>query len=421
MRYVIIGNSAAGVHAVEEIRKIDRDGEIVIFSREPYLAYSRPLITEFLFDGVPERKMSYRDAAFYREHRVDLRLAVEVVEIDRENKEVTDSKGEKTPYDKLLIATGGAPFVPPVEGGDKDGIFTMMTWDSAKEVKARLPKTSHAVVLGGGLIGMKTAEGIFEAGVKTTVVELAPQILGRILDRKGASIFEDYLRKKGMDIITGDTVEEVLGNGKVEKVRLRSGRVLECDLLIMAIGVVPNLELARKAGLHTNRGIVVNERMQTSDPDIYAAGDVAEAFDLIVNETRVNAIWPVANRQGRIAGANMAGGEKIFTGEFPKNSLKLVGLETISMGLVEAPDDSFEVITREEEDNYLYKKFILKDGLVYGGIFIGEIDKAGIITGLIKNRVRLNGNREWLLQGPPQLIWLDKEYRDEKLTKPVVS
>ncbi|RMG57646.1 MAG: NAD(P)/FAD-dependent oxidoreductase [Deltaproteobacteria bacterium] len=421
MRYVIIGNSAAGVHAVEEIRKRDGEGEIVMFSREPYLAYSRPLITEFLFDGVPVRKMSYRDASFYRDNRVDLRLGVEVVEIDREKKEVLDSRGERTPYDKLLIATGGTPFVPPIKGGDRGGIFTMMTWDSAKAVKERLPKTKRAVVLGGGLIGMKTAEGIYEAGVPTTVVELAPQILGRILDRRGAEIFQDYLEKKGMEIITGDTVEEVVGESEVEAVRLRSGRVLECDLLIVAIGVVPNMDLAKKAGLQVNRGIVVNERMQTSDPDIYAAGDVAEAFDIVVKEKRVNAIWPVANRQGRIAGANMAGGEKVFTGEFPKNSLKLLGLEMISMGLVDSPDDSCQVITRDEGERYVYRKFIFKDGHVLGGIFVGEIDKAGIVTGMIKNGVRMNGNRERLLYGPPQLIYLDEEYREEKLTRPVVS
>lgn len=421
MRYLIIGNSAAAVHAVEEIRNIDREGEIIVFSREPYLAYSRPLITEFLFDGVPERKMAYRDAAFYRTHRVDLRLSLEVRKIDTKKKEVVDSKGGVTGYDTLLLTAGGNPFVPPIGGSDKEGIYTMMTWDSAKEVKARLGETRHAVVLGGGLIGMKTAEGIFEAGVKTTVVELAPQILGRILDADGAGVFEDYLRKYGMDVITGDTVTEVGGEKNVSMVKLRSERVIDCDMLIVAIGVTPNMTIAKEAGIATNRGVLVDEYMQTSDPHIFAAGDITESRDILVDEARVNAIWPLASQQGRVAGKNMAGERIAFPGGFPKNSLSLLGLETVSMGHVDPPDDTFEVISRVDRERHVYRKFILKEGYVHGGIFVGEIEKAGVITGLIKNKVRLEGDLSWLLSGTPQLIWLDKQYRDEKLTKPVRS
>lgn len=421
MRYVIVGNSAAAVHAIEAIRRIDADGEITVFSREPYLAYSRPLITEFLFDGVPERKMSYRPASFYRERGVDLRLGSEVVRIDRKKKEVVDSSAVPTPYDRLLIATGGKPFVPPMKGGDKKGVYTMMTWDSARQVKPRLKETSHALVLGGGLIGMKTAEGIFEAGVKTTVVELAPQILGRILDAGGAEIFQEYLKMKGMDIITGDTVVEVRGEESVNGVKLRGGRELDCDMVIVAIGVVPNMGVAEEAGIKTDRGVLVNDRMETSDKDIFAAGDVAQSYDILVDDFRVNAIWPVANQQGRVAGTNMAGGEKLFPGGFPKNSLAILGLETISMGLVEPPDDTYEVLADIDKESFSYRKFIVKEGFIHGGIFIGDVDKAGIITGMIKNKIPLGEDGSWLFKGPPQLIWLDRKYRDEKLTKPVVS
>ncbi len=419
MRYVIIGNSAAAVHAVEGIRRLDGEGEIIVFSRESYLAYSRPLITEFLFDGIQERKMSYRDASFYRRNKVDLRLSTEVVKIDREKKEVVDGQGRATCYDRLLLSAGGEPFVPPVKGGEKEGIFTMMDWDSAREVKKLLRNTSHAVVLGGGLIGMKTAEGIFEAGVKTSVVELAPQILGRILDREGASLFVDHLEESGMDIITGDTVVEVSGEGKISRVLLRSGGALECDMLIMAIGVTANMSLADESGIETNRGVVVNDRMETSDSQIFAAGDIAEASDTVVGEKRVNAIWPVANYQGRIAGINMAGGDRVFDGAFPKNSLKLLGLETISMGMVDPPDDTFEVQSKLVKDKKYYRKFIHKEGTLYGGIFIGEVEKAGIVTGMVRDRVKINGDLSHLLEGQPRMIMVDKGYRDEKLTRPV--
>lgn len=421
MRYVIIGNSAAAVHAIEEVRKVDGKGEIIVFSREPYLAYSRPLITEYLFDGVPERKMAYRDLAFYRKHSIDLRLGVTVVKIDREKKEIHDSRGEVTQYDKLLLSAGGLPFIPPMKGGNKEGVFTMMTWDDAKRVKERIKDGGRAVVLGGGLIGMKTAEGIFEAGIPTTVVELAPQILSRILDAEGAGIFENYLRQRGMEVVTGDTVIEILGGNSVSGVLLRSNREIPCDTIIVAIGVTPNITIAAESGLATNRGVLVNEMMQTSDPDVFAAGDVAESYDIIVDEDRVNAIWPLASQQGRIAGANMAGDDMSFPGGFPKNSLSLLGLETISMGHVDPPDDTYEVISRVDREGFKYRKFILKGGYVCGGIFIGDIEKAGIITGLIKNRVLLEGDVSWLLTGVPQLIWLNKAYKDDKLKKRVSS
>ncbi|MBI5418711.1 MAG: NAD(P)/FAD-dependent oxidoreductase, partial [Deltaproteobacteria bacterium] len=370
MRYVIVGNSAAAVHAAEYIRRQDAAGEILMFSREPYLAYSRPLITEFLFDGVPERRMSYRDAGFYRRMKIDLRLGIEVAAIDAIAKKVRTKAGEEHHYDRLFLGTGGGPFVPPIRGTEKEGVHTLMTWDAARSIKEEIRTHRNAVVLGGGLIGMKAAEGLFEAGVDTTIVELAPQILGRILDKAGAAIYEEYLKSKGMGIITSDTIDKIEGARRVERLKLRSGREIECNLLVVGVGVVPNVDLAKTAGIKVDRGIVVNDRMETSVPGIYAGGDAVESCDVVGGGDRVNAIWPVANAHGKVAGTNMAGGDRKYRGGIPKNSLRVAGLDMISAGMVDAPSDpGFSELTARRDGAPFYRKFIFRGDTLVGAMF----------------------------------------------------
>ena len=420
MKYVIVGNSAAAVRAAEEIRRRDGSGEILMFSRERYLAYSRPLITEYLFDGVPEHRMSYRNASFYSRRGIDLRLGTEVAGIDAKVRTVRTTDGEERRYDRLFLGTGGAPFVPSIPGLDKKGVHTMMTWDAAKVLREEIGRYRKAVVLGGGLIGMKTAEGLFEAGVDTTVVELAPQILGRILDREGAQLYEEHLRSKGMGIVTGDTIAGIDGAERVERVTLRGGRVLECGLLVVGVGVVPNVGLAKAAGIAVNRGIVVDRRMETSVPGIFAGGDAVESYDILAKGNRLNAIWPVANAHGKVAGANMAGGNETFRGAVPKNSLQVAGLAMISAGIVDPPGDpGYVEMTAARGDGPSYRKLIFKGDLLEGAIFVGEIDKAGIATGLIESETPVPGDKSWLLSGEPVTTQLTRGWRDAHLARPV--
>jgi len=420
MNYLIIGNSAAAVGAVEAIRKKDKKGEITILSKEPYLAYSRPLITEFLADLVTEKGMSYRAEDFYKDNSVSLKLGVSAKSIDAKKKIVSASDKKEYPYDKLLIATGGSPIIPPMKGMNKNGIFLLRDLDVSKDIKKNLKGAKRVVVIGGGLIGMKTAEGLYEAGLKVTVVELADRILNRILDEKGSRIFEDYLKDKGMNIITSDSVVEITGTKKATGVKLKSKKKISCDLLIIAVGVRPNLEVIKGTGIEAKQGIIVDNKMQTNIADIYAAGDVVQADDMLTGEKRVNAIWPLAYKQGRIAGTNMAGGNKTYEGGFAQNSLTVLGLSTISMGIVDPPSkNSYEVITGSGKGKYSYKKFVFDKDTVIGGIFIEDIDRSGIITGLVKERYKVKENKERFLSEKFGLINLDRQWRDTKLTKPV--
>ncbi len=419
MRYLIIGNSAAAIGAVEAIRARDRDGEITILSKEPYYAYSRPLITEYIADVFKDEDLTYRGPEFYRENRIKVHLGIKARAVNPEKRVVLTEDGGELTYDRLLIATGGTPIIPPIKGLDKEGVFTCTTWDDSKAIKTLLPRVKRGLVVGGGLIGVKAAEGLHEAGVHVTIVELLPYIMGRIIDAEGASIFEAYLKGKSLGIITGETVVEAMGRGRVEGVRLASGDTLPCDFLIIAVGVRPNLEVVKGSGIKVNQGILVDRRMRTNVPDVYAAGDVAEGDEMLVREKRVIALWPVAYRQGRIAGLNMAGEKREYDGGFSQNTVSVLGLTTITIGFTEPPEpNGYKVLMRRGPGENDYKKLIFKGDVLEGAILVNSIDRAGILTGLIRARTEIL-NKERLLDTGLGLTSLPRAWRKEKLTKPV--
>ncbi|GFP32394.1 hypothetical protein HKBW3S42_00699 [Candidatus Hakubella thermalkaliphila] len=414
MKYLIIGNSAAAVGAIEAIRSQDRTNPITVISDEPYLAYSRPLISYLLAGQVSQENMFYREKDFYENNRVEARLGEKAISVDPESKSITLETGEKLFFDKLLLATGGTPIFPEVEGRDLEGVFTFTRWDDVQKIMEFMARNriEKAVVVGGGLIGLKATEALVERGIKVTVVELADRILSITFDHQAAAMVEGYLKERGVNIITDNTVSLIKGdNSKVEKVILKDQREVQCQLLIFAIGVRPNIDLVRGTSIRVNRGIVVNKYLETSVPDIYAAGDVAEAFDLVMGIDRPIPIWPSAYIQGPVAGYNMAGLPREYGGWFAMNSVDICGLPTISVGLTVPPEDGYEILEDHHPQKLTYRKIVLKDELVVGAIFIGKIDRAGIITGLIKDRVKVTSFREHLLREDFGLVWLPKEYR----------
>ncbi|SDG02608.1 Pyridine nucleotide-disulphide oxidoreductase [Thermoanaerobacter thermohydrosulfuricus] len=307
MRIVIIGNSVAMVGAVEAIRKYDTSSEIVVISDETYHVYSRPLISYYLGNLVSEEKMIYREKDFYRKNKVETVFGIKAISIDERKKEVHLENGDSISFDKLLIATGGKPIIPPVEGLNKKNVHTFIKMDDAKKLKEAAKPGSKAVIVGGGLIGFKAAEGLHHLGVDVTIVELADRILSTILDAEGASLVSQSLQNDGIKIITGTTVDKIIGDEYVKGVLLKNGKELEADNLIIAIGVVPNVDVVRNTSISINRGILVDNTMKTSVEDVYAAGDVAEGYDMLVESNRVVPIWPNAYMQGEIAGYNMIG------------------------------------------------------------------------------------------------------------------
>lgn len=420
-RYVIVGNSAGGIGAAEAIRQIDRLGEITIISEEPYPAYSRPMISKYVAREVTFEAMRYRPATFYADHNIRLMAGAIARRIDRAAKTVELAGGETLAYDKLLLATGGVPFVPKMEGLDRDGVYTFTTQADAERLVDQVGGARRAIVIGGGLIGVSVAEALVKRGVAVTIVELKDRILNMILDEEGSRLASEAVRRAGVEVLTNTTVASVAGHGssggKVASVLLDSGREVPCDLLIVAIGVVPRTELAREAGLAVNRGIVVDERMATSDPDIYACGDASEAYDFALGAARPTPVWPNAYLGGRVAGRNMAGVATIYPGGTACNSLNYFGLSLVSAGLVVAPEgDGYRTLTRLEPENGLYRKIILKDGKLAGVIYVGDVSRAGIAFGLMREGAEIgNGLAARLLADDFGLISLPDAMRKVRL------
>jgi NAD(P)H-nitrite reductase large subunit len=391
IKYLIIGNSAGGIGAAEAIRELDGAGAMAIISDEPYPAYSRPLISEHLFEGRPLERMLYRPADFYKKNKIQTLFGERVAGIDFSGHRLELASGRKLDWQKLLLAAGGSPIVPKIEGGDAKSVFTFTKLDDAKAIDEFLSKregNTKALVIGGGLIGVSASEALVKRGVKVTIVEMKDWILNTILDEEGAELEAKALAEAGVEIITGHTVAGINKNasGAVAGAVLDDGRSVAADLVVIAIGVSPRLELAD--GLKTNRGIVVDRHMQTSMPDVYACGDVAEAYDFVYDQNRVTPVWPNAYVGGRVAGQNMAGSEAEYQGGTALNSLKYFGVNIVSAGMVSPPDKGYEVIIQRGDG--IYKKLIIKDGLIRGLVFAGDIEKSGIVYNLMKDRVKVD-------------------------------
>jgi NAD(P)H-nitrite reductase large subunit len=414
--HVIIGNSAAAISAIEAFRKTGNDEPILLISDEPSPSYSRPLISELLAGEISGERMLYRSEDFYAQHSVEPLLATRAEKVEPGRKAVRLQDGRRIPYKNLLIATGSGPIILPLEGVDLRGVFTFMGWREAEVLRRAAAGKRLATVIGGGLIGLKAAEALRHLGLEVSVVELAPRLLPAAADETASAVIEAHLRSHGLRIFTGNTVERIEGDeGQVRAVLLRSGERLLADMVIMAVGVRPNIEIVQRTSIQVRRGIVVDSHMRTSAPNVYAAGDAAEGYDLVMDENRLLPIWPAAYRQGAVAGANMAGEDKEYAGDFAMNSIELFHLPLISMGRLEAPQEpGYEVLSSSAENSC--RKVILKNGVIVGALFLREIDRAGIFNGLIRERMPVEAFKSELLSDDFGLLSLPAEWRKAKLT-----
>jgi NADPH-dependent 2,4-dienoyl-CoA reductase/sulfur reductase-like enzyme len=427
--YLIIGNSAGGIGCVEGIRKVDREGAIALVSDEPYHTYSRPLITHLIEGHVEQDGMHFRPKGFYADHGVEPFLGYRAEKIGTGDRVVrlVPSKGGRNRtlrFRKMLIAAGGKPFMPPMEGLDFDGVTPMMTLQQGLDISRRLDLARKAVVLGAGLIGSKTAEALSHRVENVTLVELADRILAPVTDPVSSAMAADTFRKNGVDIILNSTVIGVGSNGKgmVAEAVLKDGTVLPCDLIVLAIGVNPRTDLVegtdiRIASVKVGGGIDVDLRMETSVEGIYACGDCAHAHDFITGGMRLLPLWPNAYIGGRIAGLNMAGTERTHTWATNMNSVDFFGLPMVSAGFMLKPErKDFEEIVREEKG--FYAKVILRDDVIQGLIMVGRVDRAGIYLGLMRERIMTTSFKEELLSDNFAVVHLPAEVR-EKIKQPI--
>ena len=405
MQYVIIGNSTAATFAIEGIRAIDRAGSITVISDETRPAYGRPLISYYLYGRIKLENTNYRSASFYTDNGVTLKYGVRAEKIDPKKKTVALSDGSTIGYDKLLVATGSSPLVPPADGLDTVKYHTFMTMDAALALEKELSPEKRVLVVGAGLIGLKCVEGILDRVGSVTVVDLAARILPSILDEEGSAIVQERLEARGVNFVLGDCAVRYAPG----LATLRSGKEVPFDILVIAAGVRPNVSLVREAGGEVNRGIVVNDRQETTIPDVYAAGDNCESYDICSGTRRILALLPNAAFQGETAGRNMAGGDAAFDKAAPFNALGLFDTHIATAGVYEG-----EAYTDLSEG---YKKLFVKDNKLVGFILIDCIGRAGIYTSLIREQTPLTTVDFELLKKNPALMAFARGTREEYLTR----
>jgi len=419
--YLIIGNSAGGIGAAEAIREVDRAGAITIVSDEPYPAYSRPMISDYLAERCPIERMLYRPTDFYEKNGIRTILSEKAARVDGNEHVVKLENGRMLTWQKLLLATGGLPIVPKIEGIGLKGVFTFTKLDDARAIDEFLnqyTKRIRAVVIGGGLIGVSVTEALVKRGVQVTVVEMKERVLNTMLDEEASALEEKALAQAGVEIICGRTADRIDSYfpEEVSGVSLDDGRSIPCEMVIIAIGVQPRLELISENSIMTNRGILVDLHMETSTPDVYACGDVAEAYDFVYRNLRLNPVWPNAYTGGRTAGLNMAGIPTKYPGGTAINAMKYFGVNIVSAGRLNPPDDSYETISERHGD--IYKKVVVKDGMIAGMVLASDIEKSGIIYNLMKDRVNVDSFKEVLVADDFGLASLPEEIWRERLAIP---
>ncbi|MGB9803381.1 NAD(P)/FAD-dependent oxidoreductase [Desulfofundulus sp.] len=400
--YLIVGNSVGAVGCIETLRSLDRAGSIAVIGEEPHHVYSRALLPYYLEQEVPVEKMLYRPADFYERLEVTPVLGRRAVGLDTAGHVVKLDDGRVISYEKLLLATGGRPIVPPIPGLDteKENICNFVALQDLQRISRLLPSARQAVVLGGGIIGLMAAEALYKKGLEVSVVELAPRVLAPVVDEFTSRLIEETFRRAGVAIYTGTTFKEVQGGERATGVVLTGGTFLPCDLLVVAVGVVPRVDLAREAGLAVNRGILVNQRMETSAPDVYACGDCAEVYDFLLGERRVLPLWPNAYAGGRVAAYNMLGGFREYDRATSMNAMHFFDLNIITAGLNNAGEkDGFEVLSRFDTGSRSYRRFVLKEDRIYGFTLVTGIGRAGIFLNLMRRGCPVTSFKEKLLDG----------------------
>jgi nitrite reductase (NADH) large subunit len=399
MEIIIVGNSAAGTAAIEAIRKYDNRSAIIQISDEIHPLYSRCLVSYYIAGKIDRDKLLYRTSDFQKKMNVELHSGMVAEDVDVKRQQVRCSSGKQFEYDKLLIATGSSAKIPSNIPPDLDGVFRLRTLDDAIAIKNKIPQTKHAVVLGGGLIGMRAADALSACGVHVTVIVQSKHILSQMIDSQAAQIVQKRIFEKKIDILTETDIAEVISKkNDLAAVKTNTGKLLECEILIVAKGVRPNMQLIENSGIEKRCGIITNQYMQTNIATVFAAGDVAETCDITSDEYTTNALWTCAIQQGSIAGQNIADQQKIYHGSMGQNALNFFDISLISMGITAPKEESeYIILTDSRPSRNMYKKLVIKNHCLKGIILLGRIDTAGILLDLIQRKTDISGFEEELL------------------------
>ena len=361
--YLIIGNGVAGTTAAENIRLNDTKGEITIVTDEDLPFYYRVRLPDYLGGVVTESELIAKKDAWYDEKKISLQLNTRINGANPDKKHLLTAEGATLAYDRLLLANGSHPFIPPIKGSDTKGVYVLHTLHDVRKISQAAEKISNVVLVGGGLLGLETANALQKLGKNITVVEFFPRLLPRQLDNEGAARLQHFFENLNFTFKLGAITREITGDKRVKQVVLENGTVLPTEMVIISAGVRPTLDLAKMLGLKTDKGVIVDKFMQTSQRGIYAAGDVIEF------EGKTYGIWPAAMEQGKIAGLNISGGKTSYEGTILANTLKVAGIDLATTGEIDAENRYESKIVAYED---IYKKVVIDNGRVIGCIMLGD-------------------------------------------------
>jgi nitrite reductase (NADH) large subunit len=376
-KYLIIGNGVAGTTAAEHIRKQDKQGAITMVTDEALPFYNRMKLSDYVAGEVQDQKLLMKQEEWYKGQKIELKLKTSVQKGNPAEKSVVTADNQKIAYDRLLIATGSRSFIPPIKGSDKKGVFALRSIQDARDIIAWAKGIREVVLIGGGLLGLEAGNALRKLGKKVMVVEFFPRLLPRQLDVDGAKRLEAIMGEMGFSFRLGAKTQEIVGNGKIKSVLLEGGETLPAEMVIVSAGVRPNLDLAKVFNLDHDKGIKVDERMQTSQEGIFAAGDVTEFKGMPYG------IWTAAVEQGQNAGINMAGGEALYKGTVMANTLKVVGIDLASAGNIDA---EHKLESKVVSDDRAYKKIVIENNQIVGCIMLGETTGFNKVTKMMADK-----------------------------------
>ena len=411
-KLIVVGNGMAGVACVEQILKHAPKFEITIFGDETHVNYNRILLSSVLAGEKAADEIVLNSLEWYEKNGIQLRLGVRITDVDSQRKTVTGDDGSVTPFDKLLIATGSSPLIPPIEGVKKEGVFVFRNLDDTRALLDQAAPGKKAVVIGGGLLGLEAARGLQVQGCDVTVVHLMDTLMERQLDLTGGGYLKAKMECLGVKVLLERNTAAILGNGKAQGVTFKDGGSIEADFVVIAAGIRPNEELGRKAGLQVNRGIVVNDYMGTSNPDIFAVGECVEH-----NGTCYGLLAPLFE-QGKVLAATITGNKgPVYGGTVQAAKLKIMGVDVFSAGDFTEKNPGTDAVRYEDPALGIYKKLTVRDGKLVGAILVGDASEGHRYMDWLRSATDLTAMRRQLLfPGPAEDAGLDvAEMADSKV------
>ncbi len=362
-KYVIIGGSAAGLEAAKVIVNGNDKADVTIINKEEEYPYNRPGLSNYVAGKIDKNLLYMENEEFFKKNNIDFRLGISATGVDTNEKKVSLSNGESISYDKLLFANGSSPFVPFEADIDNETVFSLRTMKDSDGILEKINKSSTAIVIGGGILGIEALSALVKQGLKTTVIEYTPNIMGIQLDDTSSEMFRNVLENEGVTVLTGKQVTSV----KEGIVSMKDEEDLSADLIIICAGVKSNIDIIKGSGIDTNRGIIIDDMCKTNVEDVFACGDIAEY------KGRVTALWSNAVMTGKVAGSNMIGKSERIEKIIPSTVFNGFGVEIFSIADTKGGDDKEEMVVSKDT---IYKKIVLKDGIIVGGILYNDVQKS---------------------------------------------